>query len=43
MWDDLHLNGLNCKKLIIDLPGHGKSLLNDSNEPSIDFMAEEIV
>lgn len=43
MWSYLPLNDLNCKKLIIDLPGHGQSLLNDSNEPSIGFMAEEIV
>lgn len=43
MWSYLPLNELNCKKLIIDLPGHGQSLLNDSNEPSIGFMAEEIV
>lgn len=43
MWNYLPLDGINCKKLIIDLPGHGESLLNDSNEPSIDFMAEEIV
>lgn len=43
MWNYLPLNELNCRKLIIDLPGHGKSVLNDSNKPSIDFMAEEIV
>ena len=43
MWNYLPLNELNCRKLIIDLPGHGKSALNDSNKPSIDFMAEEIV
>ena len=43
MWHYLPLNELNCRKLIVDLPGHGKSELNDSNKPSIDFMAEEIV
>lgn len=43
MWHHLPLDELNCRKLIIDLPGHGKSALNDSNKPSIDFMAEEIV
>lgn len=43
MWYHLPLDELNCRKLIIDLPGHGKSALNDSNKPSIDFMAEEII
>ena len=43
MWHYLPLDELNCRRLIIDLPGHGNSALNDSNKPSIDFMAEEIV
>ncbi|MDA9161394.1 alpha/beta hydrolase [Crocinitomicaceae bacterium] len=43
MWHYLPLDELNCRKLIIDLPGHGNSALSDSNKPSIDFMAEEIV
>jgi pimeloyl-ACP methyl ester carboxylesterase len=43
MWEYLPLEGLNAHCLLIDLPGHGQSPLNDSAEiPSIRFMAEEV-
>jgi len=43
MWEYLPLEGLNTYCLLIDLPGHGQSSLNDSAEiPSIRFMAEEV-
>jgi pimeloyl-ACP methyl ester carboxylesterase len=44
MWEYLPLEGLNAHCLLIDLPGHGQSPLNDSAEiPSIRFMAEEVL
>jgi len=44
MWDYLPLNEWNVHCILIDLPGHGQSSLNDSSEiPSIRFMAEEIL
>ena len=43
MWDYLPLEELNAHCLLIDLPGHGQSPLNDSAEiPSIRFMSDEI-
>lgn len=43
MWDYLPLEELNAHCLLIDLPGHGQSPLNDSAEiPSIRFMADEV-
>ena len=44
MWDYLPLNEWNVRCILIDLPGHGQSSLNDSSEiPSIRFMAEEVL
>ena len=44
MWDYLPLKELNAHCIFIDLPGHGKSPLNDSAEiPSIRFMANEVL
>jgi pimeloyl-ACP methyl ester carboxylesterase len=44
MWDYLPLEELNAHCLLIDLPGHGQSPLNDSAEiPSIRFMADEVL
>ena len=44
MWDYLPLNEWNVRCILIDLPGHGQSSLNDSAEiPSIRFMAEEVL
>lgn len=44
MWDYLPLEELNIRCVLIDLPGHGKSSLNDSSEiPSIRFMADEVL
>lgn len=44
MWDYLPLNELNVRCILIDLPGHGQSPLNDSVEiPSIRFMALQVL
>ena len=44
MWSFLQLNQLNSQSIFIDLPGHGKSALTDNSEsPSIDFMAKEVL
>ena len=44
MWDYLPLEELNIRCVLIDLPGHGKSSLNDSSEiPSIRFMAQQVL
>ena len=43
MWEALNLNKLSGTKLLIDLPGHGKSPLFDPSEiPSMKFMADEV-
>lgn len=43
MWEALNLNKLPGTKLLIDLPGHGKSPLFDPSEiPSMKFMADEV-
>ncbi|MFZ9613017.1 MAG: alpha/beta fold hydrolase [Crocinitomicaceae bacterium] len=43
MWDYLPLEELNAHCLLIDLPGHGQSPLNDLAEiPSIRYMADEV-
>lgn len=42
MWDYLELSKLPCKKVFIDLPGHGKSELNTNfDAPSLQFFADE--
>ena len=44
MWDVLPLNDLNHKCIFIDLPGHGKSALeNIPEEPSICWMANQVI
>ena len=44
MWEPLDLVNQPGKHLLIDLPGHGKSpLIDDTDIPSIRFMAEEVV
>jgi pimeloyl-ACP methyl ester carboxylesterase len=44
MWSFLNLQALKARKVFIDLPGHGKSPLTDNSEsPSIDFMAKEVL
>ena len=44
MWDHLSLNNLNCKKVYIDLPGHGNSpLLTGEGDPSIAEMAAHVI
>ena len=44
MWSFLNFQTFNEKNIFIDLPGHGKSELNDFSEtPSIDFMAAEVL
>lgn len=43
MWEPLNLTDLPGTKLLIDLPGHGKSPLSDPSEiPSMKFMDEEV-
>jgi len=43
MWEPLNLTELPGAKLLIDLPGHGKSPLSDPSEiPSMKFMAAEV-
>lgn len=44
MWDYLPLKELSVRCILVDLPGHGQSPLNDSVEiPSIRFMADEVL
>jgi 2-succinyl-6-hydroxy-2,4-cyclohexadiene-1-carboxylate synthase len=44
MWDYLYLKKLQCKKVFIDLPGHGKSELNANFEcPSLQFFVDEVL
>ena len=43
MWEPLNLHEIPGTKVLIDLPGHGKSPLSDQSEvPSIKFMADEV-
>lgn len=44
MWDYSELSELQCKKIFIDLPGHGKSELNANfDAPSLQFFADEVL
>lgn len=43
MWKVLHLETMNFQSILIDLPGHGKSLNEDDEEPSIDFMSKKVI
>lgn len=44
MWDQLGLEKLPFTSILIDLPGHGKSVLtDDAAVPSLNFMAKEIM
>lgn len=44
MWDYLPIHDLQCKKIFIDLPGHGKSELNANfDAPSLEFFADEVL
>jgi len=43
MWDYIQIEKFPFQSILIDLPGHGKSLNEDDNEPSIDFMAEKVL
>lgn len=43
MWEPLNLKEIPGTKLLIDLPGHGKSALSEPSEiPSMKFMADEV-
>lgn len=43
MWENFKLETAPFKSVLIDLPGHGKSpLLDDSEKPSLEFMAEMV-
>jgi pimeloyl-ACP methyl ester carboxylesterase len=43
MWDYLSLSLFKGKHVFIDLPGHGKSGINDQEIPSIDHMVESVI
>jgi len=43
MWNYLSLSELKGKHVFIDLPGHGKSGINDDQIPSIDHMVESVM
>lgn len=43
MWDYLDLGKLDFQSILIDLPGHGKSLNTDDGEPSIAFMTSKVM
>ena len=43
MWDYLPLSQLEGKHVFIDLPGHGKSEIDDDQIPSIDYMVESVI
>lgn len=43
MWEVLRLEKMNFQSILIDLPGHGQSLNEDDEEPSIDFMSEKVI
>ena len=42
MWDYLNINSLKIKAVLVDLPGHGFSLNEDEDIPSIKFMALKV-
>ena len=42
MWDYLNINSLKIKAILVDLPGHGFSLNEDEDIPSIKFMALKV-
>lgn len=43
MWDYLSLKDFRCKKVFIDLPGHGNSKILNNAEPTIESMANEVI
>lgn len=43
MWGYLPLEDFRCKKVFIDLPGHGNSKILNNAEPSIASMANEVI
>lgn len=43
MWKVFQLEKMNFQSILIDLPGHGKSLNEDDEEPSIDFMSTKVI
>ncbi len=44
MWDYLPLEVLPCKKIFIDLPGHGQSkLISELGSPSIQYYCDEVL
>ncbi len=42
MWDNLNIHTLKIKVILVDLPGHGFSLNEDEDVPSIKFMALKV-
>lgn len=43
MWEYLQIEKFPFQSILIDLPGHGKSINDAEREPSIDFMAERVL
>lgn len=43
MWEGLHLEKMDFQSIMIDLPGHGQSLNEDDEEPSIDFISDKVI
>jgi 2-succinyl-6-hydroxy-2,4-cyclohexadiene-1-carboxylate synthase len=43
MWDFLNLESLNFQAILIELPGHGKSLNEDNQDPSLEYMADRVM
>ncbi len=44
MWDYLPLEDLPCKKIFIDLPGHGQSkLISELGPPSMQYFSDEVL
>jgi len=41
-WGYLPIINLDCPAMLIDLPGHGKSILEDDSFPNLDFYASEV-
>jgi len=42
MWDYLNCQDFPFNSLLVDLPGHGRSIIEDVNSPSINYFAESV-
>ena len=43
MWLNFDLESFNFKSIIIDLPGHGDSSIEDDKDPSIEYMVVQVL